>query len=43
MGKRGLAWPMVPETPDRLADGLDEILVVEEKHPVIEDPIRAHF
>ncbi|WP_323039176.1 indolepyruvate ferredoxin oxidoreductase family protein [Gemmobacter sp.] len=41
--KVGLVWPMVPETLDRFADGLDEILVIEEKRPVIEDQIRAQF
>jgi indolepyruvate ferredoxin oxidoreductase len=41
--KVGLLWPMVPETLDRFADGLDEILVVEEKRAIIEDQLRAHF
>ncbi|MBE2276399.1 MAG: indolepyruvate ferredoxin oxidoreductase family protein [Rhodobacteraceae bacterium] len=41
--KVGLVWPMVPQTLDRFAEGLDEILVVEEKRPVMEDQIRAQF
>ena len=41
--KVGLVWPLVPETLARFAEGLDEILVVEEKRPVIEDQIRAQF
>ena len=41
--KVGLVWPMVPETLDRFAEGLDEILVIEEKRPVIEDQIRAQL
>ena len=41
--KVGLVWPLVTETLDSFAEGLDEILVIEEKRPVIEDQIRAHF
>lgn len=41
--KVGLLWPMVPQTLDRFADGLEDILVVEEKRAVIEDQVRAHF
>ncbi len=41
--KVGLVWPLVAETLDSFAEGLDEILVIEEKRPVIEDQIRAHF
>ncbi len=41
--KIGLVWPLVTETLESFAEGLDEILVVEEKRPVIEDQIRAHF
>ncbi len=41
--KVGLVWPLVTETLDNFAEGLDEILVIEEKRPVIEDQIRAHF
>lgn len=39
----GLIWPLVPETLERFAEGLEAILVVEEKRPVIEDQIRVQF
>ena len=38
--KIALVWPLDPETLARFAEGLDEILVVEEKRPLIEDQIR---
>ncbi|WP_041527747.1 indolepyruvate ferredoxin oxidoreductase family protein, partial [Paracoccus aminophilus] len=41
--KVGLIWPLVPETLEAFAEGLDEILIVEEKRPVIEDQIRVQF
>ncbi|MFQ6776147.1 indolepyruvate ferredoxin oxidoreductase family protein [Cereibacter sphaeroides] len=41
--KVGLVWPLVPATLERFAEGLEEILVIEEKRPVIEDQIRAQF
>ena len=39
----GLVWPADPEALHRFRDGLTDILVVEEKRPVIEDQIRALF
>jgi len=41
--RMGLVWPADPETLHRFRDGLTDILVVEEKRPVIEDQIRALF
>jgi indolepyruvate ferredoxin oxidoreductase len=38
--KIALVWPLEPEQLLDFADGLDEILVVEEKRPLIEDQIR---
>ncbi|MFN4284078.1 MAG: indolepyruvate ferredoxin oxidoreductase family protein [Alphaproteobacteria bacterium] len=38
--KIALVWPLDPEALARFAEGLDEILVVEEKRPLIEDQIR---
>ncbi|HEY4134098.1 MAG TPA: indolepyruvate ferredoxin oxidoreductase family protein [Alphaproteobacteria bacterium] len=38
--KVALVWPIEPETLLRFADGLDDILVVEEKRPLIEDQIK---
>ncbi len=38
--KVALVWPLEPEQLLDFADGLDEILVVEEKRPLIEDQIR---
>ncbi|HEX3347353.1 MAG TPA: indolepyruvate ferredoxin oxidoreductase family protein [Acetobacteraceae bacterium] len=39
--KLALTWPVDPEIIRGFADGLDEILVVEEKAPLIEDQVRA--
>ncbi len=39
--KLGLTWPLEPQGLHAFALGLEEILVVEEKRPVIEDQIRA--
>ncbi|MEO8755636.1 MAG: indolepyruvate ferredoxin oxidoreductase family protein, partial [Casimicrobiaceae bacterium] len=39
--KLGLTWPLEPQGLHAFALGLDEILVVEEKRPLIEDQIRA--
>jgi indolepyruvate ferredoxin oxidoreductase len=39
--KIGLVWPLEPEGLGEFADGLEEILVVEEKRPVVEDQIKA--
>ncbi|MCW5772286.1 MAG: indolepyruvate ferredoxin oxidoreductase family protein, partial [Rhodospirillaceae bacterium] len=39
--KPALIWPLEPEAVVRFADGLEEILVVEEKRGFIEDQIKA--
>ncbi|MFZ5792205.1 MAG: indolepyruvate ferredoxin oxidoreductase family protein [Pseudomonadota bacterium] len=39
--KVGLVWPLEPEGIKRFVQGLEEILVVEEKRPLIEDQIKA--
>jgi indolepyruvate ferredoxin oxidoreductase len=39
--KIGMIWPLEPETIVRFADGLEEILVVEEKRGFIEDQIKT--
>ncbi|NGN42641.1 indolepyruvate ferredoxin oxidoreductase family protein [Mesorhizobium sp. CGMCC 1.15528] len=39
--KVGLVWPLEPEGLRAFANGLDEILVVEEKRPVIEEQIKS--
>lgn len=39
--KLGLTWPLEPESLHAFALGLEEILVVEEKRPIIEDQIRT--
>ncbi len=41
--KMGLIWPADPEVLHRFRDGLDEILIIEEKRPVLEEQIRALF
>jgi indolepyruvate ferredoxin oxidoreductase len=38
--KLALTWPIVPETIREFAAGLDEILIVEEKQPVIENQVK---
>src|SRR6185312_7721403 len=37
--KVGLSWPLEPEGARRFAQGLEEVLVVEEKRPLIEDQL----
>ncbi|MFO1314312.1 MAG: indolepyruvate ferredoxin oxidoreductase family protein [Burkholderiales bacterium] len=37
--KIGMSWPLEPAGALAFADGLDEILVVEEKRPVVEDQL----
>ena len=37
--KVGMSWPLEPEGARAFADGLEEILVVEEKRPVVEDQL----
>ncbi|MET0659599.1 MAG: indolepyruvate ferredoxin oxidoreductase family protein, partial [Steroidobacteraceae bacterium] len=39
--KLGLTWPLEPQGLHAFALGLEEILVVEEKRPIIEDQIRT--
>ena len=38
--KIALVWPLEPESARRFAAGLDEILVIEEKRPLIESQLR---
>jgi indolepyruvate ferredoxin oxidoreductase len=38
--KAGLTWPLEPETIRSFADGLEQILVVEEKRPVMEEQMK---
>ena len=39
--KLGMTWPLEPQALHAFALGLEEILVVEEKRPVIEDQVRT--
>ena len=39
----GLVWPLSTQTLTRFARGLDHILVIEEKNPIVEEQILAHF
>ncbi|RUV04575.1 indolepyruvate ferredoxin oxidoreductase family protein [Mesorhizobium sp. M6A.T.Cr.TU.017.01.1.1] len=39
--KVGMVWPLEPEGLKAFSQGLEEILVVEEKRPVLEDQIKA--
>ena len=39
--KIGMTWPLEPQGLARFADGLEEVLVVEEKVPVIENQVKA--
>ncbi|MFD2367884.1 indolepyruvate ferredoxin oxidoreductase family protein [Pseudoduganella sp. GCM10020061] len=41
--KPGLTWPLERTRLDAFAEGLEEILVVEEKDPVIEHQLKSHF
>ncbi len=41
--KVGMSWPLDSEGMLSFADGLEEILVVEEKRPLIEDQIKAQL
>jgi indolepyruvate ferredoxin oxidoreductase len=38
--KLALTWPIVPETIRDFSQGLDEILIVEEKQPIIENQVK---
>lgn len=39
--KVGMVWPLDPQVITEFAQGLDSIIVVEEKRPLLEDQIRA--
>ena len=39
--KIGLVWPLDPEAVERLADGLDTLIVVEEKRPLLEHQVKS--
>jgi len=41
--KIGVSWPLEPECICEFAEGLDEILVVEEKRQIIEYQIKEHL
>ena len=41
--KVGMSWPLEPTGLLRFAEGLDEVLVVEEKRPFLEDQVKAHL
>ena len=41
--KVAMSWPLEGEGLRRFCQGLDEVLVIEEKRPVIEDQLRAQF
>ncbi|MGH7210859.1 MAG: indolepyruvate ferredoxin oxidoreductase family protein, partial [Acetobacteraceae bacterium] len=41
--KLGLAWPLEPDGLGDFADGIEEILVVEEKRPVIEAQVKERL
>ena len=40
--KLAMTFPVDPEVVLEFADGLDEVLVIEPKHPIIEDQVGAH-
>src|SRR5262249_60433606 len=37
--KVGMSWPLEPEAMRRFCAGLEDVLVVEEKRPIVEDQI----
>ena len=41
--KVGMPWPLEPRTTHEFAEGLDEILVVEEKRSIIEDQLTSQL
>jgi len=41
--KIGMSWPLEPDTTHEFADGLEEILVVEEKRSIIEDQLMGQL
>jgi indolepyruvate ferredoxin oxidoreductase len=41
--KVGMSWPLEPVVTHQFAEGLEEILVIEEKRSVIEDQLTSHL
>ncbi len=41
--KVGMSWPLEPVSTHEFADGLEEILVVEEKRSIVEDQLRGQL
>lgn len=41
--KVGMVWPLEPEAVHRFADGVEEILVVEEKRSIVEDQLTGQL
>ena len=41
--KVGMTWPLEPHGIRSFCEGLDEVLVIEEKRPVVEDQLRAQL
>src|SRR5919201_2195280 len=41
--KVGMTWPLEPEGARRFAEGLEEVLVIEEKRPILEDQLKDHL
>jgi indolepyruvate ferredoxin oxidoreductase len=41
--KLGMVWPIEPEGLHRFASGVEALLVVEEKRPIVEDQIKAQL
>ena len=41
--KVGMPWPLEPQATHEFADGLEEILVVEEKRSIIEDQLTGQL
>ncbi|MCP6318724.1 hypothetical protein NL491_27665, partial [Klebsiella pneumoniae] len=41
--KVGMSWPLEPVSVHQFAEGLDEILVVEEKRSIIEDQLTGQL
>ena len=41
--KVGMPWPLEPQGIDEFSQGLKEILVIEEKRPIIESQLKEHL
>ncbi|MFM0154912.1 MULTISPECIES: indolepyruvate ferredoxin oxidoreductase family protein [Paraburkholderia] len=41
VGKVGMVWPLDPDYVTRFAEGLDVVLVVEEKRPLLEEQLKS--